>query len=126
MYATSLHINNYLPTTSRKCACGETFATDDRHRKCFKCRNPARRDRALAKAPTAREREIIALVAEGLANKEIAARLFLAEGTVKDYLQRIFHKLGVGNRTQLAIHYVSENQRTTAQPGPAGPDNAGA
>src|SRR5262249_14463100 len=50
---------------------------------------------------TAREREVMRLVSEGLPNKEVARRLMLSEGTVKMYLHHIFDKLGVPNRTAL-------------------------
>lgn len=49
---------------------------------------------------TARELEILQLVAQGATNKEIAARLFISEKTVKNHLYRIFQKLGVEDRTQ--------------------------
>lgn len=52
-----------------------------------------------------REQEIIELVAEGLNNKEIAARLFLSEGTVRNYLSSILEKLQLRDRTQIAIFY---------------------
>ena len=52
---------------------------------------------------TARERQIVRVMAEGLTNKEVAQRLRLAEGTVKVHLHRIFRKLGIANRTTLAI-----------------------
>ncbi len=51
-----------------------------------------------------REQEIVDLVAEGLKNKAIAARLGIAERTVKNHLQSIFHKLAVANRLELAVH----------------------
>src|SRR5262249_14041410 len=47
---------------------------------------------------TAREREVGALVAEGLRNKEIANRLFISETTVRHHLTSIFSKLGISNR----------------------------
>jgi LuxR family maltose regulon positive regulatory protein len=49
---------------------------------------------------SAREREILLLVAEGLPNKGIADRLIIAESTVKWYLKQIYLKLGVHNRAQ--------------------------
>jgi len=52
---------------------------------------------------TARERAIVALIAQGLRNREIASELGITEGTVKVYLHRIYEKLGVGSRTELAI-----------------------
>ncbi|MBO6140319.1 MAG: response regulator transcription factor [Ruminococcus sp.] len=55
-----------------------------------------------------REQEIISLVAEGLSNKEISARLYLSEGTVRNYLSSILEKLGLRDRTQLAVFYYKE------------------
>lgn len=52
-----------------------------------------------------KEQEIIRLVAEGLNNKEIAEIMFLSEGTVRNYLSHILEKLGLRNRTELAIFY---------------------
>ena len=52
---------------------------------------------------TAREHQIARVMTEGLTNKEIAQRLRLAEATVKVHLQRIYRKLGITNRTTLAI-----------------------
>ena len=50
-----------------------------------------------------RERELIRYVRQGLRNREIAKALGVTEGTVKVYLHAIFEKLGVKNRTELAI-----------------------
>lgn len=49
------------------------------------------------------ERSIIPLVAQGLTNKQIADRLFVAPSTIHWHLKNIFRKLGVHNRTQLAL-----------------------
>lgn len=54
-------------------------------------------------ALTAREREVLALVGEGLANKLIARRLGISEKTVKAHLTSIYASLGVGDRTQAAL-----------------------
>jgi len=54
---------------------------------------------------TARERDIARLVAQGLTNKEIAAQLFLSEGTVRNNIVVIMEKLEVTNRTQLGLAY---------------------
>ena len=55
---------------------------------------------------TQREHDILALLAEGRANREIAQRLYLSEKTVKAHLAAIFRKLGVTNRTQAAMMAV--------------------
>ena len=52
---------------------------------------------------TERERQIILVLSEGITNKEIGRRLGLTEGTVKVHLHRIYRKLGIANRTALAI-----------------------
>jgi len=52
-----------------------------------------------------REQQVLALVAEGLTNTQIAARLMVSENTVKFHLQNIFQKLGVSNRTEAARYY---------------------
>jgi DNA-binding NarL/FixJ family response regulator len=54
-----------------------------------------------------KEKEIIELVADGLSNKEIAAELFLSEGTVRNYLSEILEKLELRDRTQLAVFYYN-------------------
>jgi DNA-binding NarL/FixJ family response regulator len=52
---------------------------------------------------TKRQREIVALVTTGLSNKEIGRKLNVTEGTVKLHLHAIYSKLGVPNRTMLAL-----------------------
>ena len=54
-----------------------------------------------------KEYEIITLVAQGLSNKEIAAQLFLSEGTIRNYLSGILEKLQLRDRTQLAVFYFN-------------------
>jgi len=60
---------------------------------------------------TDKEREILTLVAAGRSNKEIAAELFLGEGTVRNYLSSLLDKLGLRDRTQLAVYYYTEIKR---------------
>lgn len=65
---------------------------------------PARApDAGLAEPLAERELAILRLVAHGLSNREIAQRLFLAEGTVKNYVTVILQKIGVRDRTQAAL-----------------------
>ena len=52
-----------------------------------------------------RELEIIELISNGYSNKEIAAELFLSEGTVRNYLSTILEKLQLRDRTQVAVFY---------------------
>jgi two-component system response regulator DevR len=59
-------------------------------------------DRRLAEL-THREREILDLISEGLTNRQIGERLFLAEKTVKNYVSSLLHKLGLERRTQAAV-----------------------
>lgn len=58
---------------------------------------------------TQREYEVIALIAEGLNNKDIADRLFISEKTVKNHVSNIFRKINVSDRTQAAIYAYKNN-----------------
>lgn len=60
---------------------------------------------------TEKEYEVIQLVAEGYSNKEIAGKLFLSEGTVRNYLSVILEKLELRDRTQLAIFYLKNCEK---------------
>jgi DNA-binding NarL/FixJ family response regulator len=53
-----------------------------------------------------REREVALLIAEGFSNREIADRLYLSEGTVKNHVTAILDKLGLKQRTQIAVSYL--------------------
>ncbi len=58
---------------------------------------------------TDRESEIIKLICDGCDNKEIAAKLFLAEGTVRNSISRLLEKLELKDRTQLAVFAIKNN-----------------
>ncbi len=60
-------------------------------------------------ALSAREREIVVLVAQGFKNKEMAERMFISEQTVKNHLHNIFDKLGVSDRLELALYAIHHN-----------------
>lgn len=63
-----------------------------------------RRERPIAGVElTAREREVLLLVVDGLANKQIARRLQISEKTVKGHLTNLFQRIGVSDRTQAAL-----------------------
>jgi two-component system, NarL family, nitrate/nitrite response regulator NarL len=59
-----------------------------------------------------REREIVALVAQGFKNKETAEKMFISEQTVKNHLHNIFDKLGVSDRLELALYAIHNNLHT--------------
>jgi two-component system response regulator DesR len=88
-----------LAAAIRRCAAGEDVV------------DPALAARALRAGPcplSAREREILAACAEGLASAEIASRLWLSEGTVRNRVSEILGKLGVRNRAE-AVQIAREN-----------------
>lgn len=60
-----------------------------------------------AKKFTSRELDIIKAVAEGLSNREIATKLFISEGTVKNYISTILDKENLSHRTALAVYYLT-------------------
>ncbi len=65
--------------------------------------------REQSSALSQREREIVALVAQGFKNKEMAERMFISEQTVKNHLHNIFDKLGVSDRLELALYAIHHN-----------------
>ncbi|WP_327257172.1 response regulator transcription factor [Streptomyces sp. NBC_01244] len=83
-------------------------------------RRPDNADTTAARALAAlsdREREVLALLREGLSNAEIAQRLHLATGTVKEYVSSLLTKLGVENRLQAAVLATRSHLATADRPG---------
>lgn len=78
---------------------GEMWIDPDLKERAEEARNRASSRAALSP----REKQLVALVAKGLRNRDIAERIGVTEGTVKVYLHTLFDKVGVANRTELAM-----------------------
>ncbi len=65
--------------------------------------------------PNEREQQVIALVAQGLKNSEVAALIGTTEHVVKNYLRVIYDKLGLWNRVELALWYEARRHEGAAQ-----------
>jgi DNA-binding NarL/FixJ family response regulator len=96
------------PSSVRSCfRCGTTFHRARTERICPGCRIPATSPRKrLNPTLSFREKQVVHLVSQAKLNKEIAYELHLTEGTIKEYLNRIFRKVGTANRTELAVWAV--------------------
>jgi DNA-binding NarL/FixJ family response regulator len=64
---------------------------------------------------TPREEQVVALVADGLSNREAAAELGLSEHSIKKYMLRIFDKLGISTRVELVLYAVSHGENRPAE-----------
>jgi DNA-binding CsgD family transcriptional regulator len=62
---------------------------------------------------TAKELEVVELIADGLSNPEVADRLFISRRTVETHLAHIFRKLSIGNRTHLATTAIGRRHPST-------------
>lgn len=92
-----------LPPFRNCFRCGTEFRCDGGDRICASCRSPQSGKRPLNPKLSFREKQVVNLVSQAKLNKEIAYELHLSEGTIKEYLNRIFRKLGITNRTELAV-----------------------
>lgn len=89
--------------------CGKEFQSGGGNRICPACAKPKELPKALNPNLSFRERQVVSLVCKAKQNKEIAYELHLTEGTIKEYLNRIFRKLGVSNRTELAVLAIGQH-----------------
>lgn len=87
--------------------CGREFRGERGQRVCSNCAAPKDIKRPLSPTLSFREKQIVDLICKGKLNKEIAYELHLTEGTVKEYLNRIFRKMGATNRTELAVWAIT-------------------
>ena len=110
MRIAQVNLLNKLRTPKSCARCGRLFGASAREYSCPNCRRSKSADPAEvgSRELSFRERQIVMLVREAKANKEIAAELCLTEGTIKEYLHHVFRKLGVRNRTELALRRDSE------------------
>jgi len=94
--------------------CGGEFSADGRV--CPACRKPRIQTRRppVTRDLSFREKQIAQLIRQAKLNKEIAFELHLTEGTIKEYLNRIFRKLEVKNRTELAIWAIQHLEAAAA------------
>ena len=92
-----------LVDTVRRVAAGQSLIDPSLTAKVLdRVRNGPEEHEELQKL-TEQERKILALIAEGLTNRQIGERMFLAEKTVKNYVSSILAKLGLERRTQAAV-----------------------
>ena len=70
-------------------------------------------ERQGALTPNEREQQVIALVAQGLKNREVADAIGTTEHVVKNYLRGIYDKLGLWNRVELALWYAARKNEQT-------------
>lgn len=102
---------SYLVDAIRQVAAGKSLLDPAvTERLLARLRDGEPKDERLASL-TEREREVLSLITEGLTNREIGERLFLAEKTVKNYVSGLLAKLGMQSRTQAAV-YGADVRRT--------------
>ena len=111
-------VRRFAPCTPAKC--GSIAAAHPPSSTCLvKGREPKDRELVKIESLTRREREIVALVTEGLRNKQIAERLFISEATVRNHLTSILDKLELGDRFDLAVYAFRRGMVSYPQPGEA-------
>jgi DNA-binding CsgD family transcriptional regulator len=70
---------------------------------------------AKAQALSKRETQVARLVASGLSNREVAQGLSLSHHTIKNYLLRVFEKLGISTRVELVLYMLSQHKRPESE-----------
>ncbi len=104
-----MNVELFLTNPLRSCfRCGREFRGEAGNRICPSCRAPKAK-KPLNPKLSFRERQVVHLVSQAKLNKEIAFELHLTEGTIKEYLNRIFRKLGLTNRTELAVWALKQS-----------------
>ncbi|MGA2273091.1 MAG: response regulator transcription factor [Bryobacteraceae bacterium] len=98
--------------------CGTDFRSGGTERICQACRRPVGEHRPIGHDLSFREKQVVDLIRQAKPNKEIAYQLHLSEGTVKEYLNRIFRKLEVSNRTELAVWAMTHRAESMVIPLP--------
>jgi len=111
MQATEVFPNHTICAPRTCYRCGARFEVVMNERICPDCRKATVENHKTVRAPhlTSREEMVVAIVAEGVRNKEIAARLLVTEGTIKVYVSRILTKLRMTSRTELAVYWTKLN-----------------
>jgi two-component system response regulator DevR len=104
-------LGNDLITAVRKVGAGESLLDAKTTEALMKRIRQGKDDGGALAGLTDQERAVFELVGEGLTNRQIAARLFLAEKTVKNYVSHILAKLGMQRRTQAAVLAVELKNR---------------
>jgi DNA-binding NarL/FixJ family response regulator len=105
------HPSSSILTMNTCARCGREFSVSGREYTCKACKEKGPSPDKTASKLSSREKQIVGLIQEAKSNKEIAYELSLTVGTVKEYLYHVFRKLGVANRTELALRgrdYLSE------------------
>jgi DNA-binding NarL/FixJ family response regulator len=114
---------NDLVDAIRRVGAGESLLDPTLTQRVFdRLRRGPEEDEQLARL-TEQERKILELIAEGLTNRQIAERMFLAEKTVKNYVSNLLTKLGMQRRTEAAVYAARLSERRRRPADQASPDD---
>jgi DNA-binding NarL/FixJ family response regulator len=105
-----------LVDSIRKVAAGETLLDPAVTRRVIeRLRSGPPEDERLSRL-SAQERRVLALITEGMTNRQIGEQLYLAEKTVKNYVSNVLAKLGLNRRTEAAIFALRAEEKRPSQP----------